>query len=135
MEISWPARYSSICNEQSATSGSIAPVYDPDDDDQSKEKDMQVTAWKGGVGEWSSATYGVRIGKGNRDKFFSDTWHTVILRLEGARAPVEVKITSGFWRNCPELRSKEIGHWFQKNGLVPWTKSHPPAMTLEPDMD
>jgi hypothetical protein len=86
---------------------------------------MQVTAWASGGG-----TFGLRIGKANRDRYFERAWDRVVVEFEGK--PSELQITSGFWRACPEIRGKAVAEFFQKRGLISWPKGNPPSFELVP---
>lgn len=39
---------------------------------------------------------------------------------------------SSFWKNCPELISKDIGRWMLEAGYAPWPKRRPPEFEVEP---
>jgi hypothetical protein len=84
---------------------------------------MKVSAWKGEV-------LGVRVGKLNREKHFSRDWTDIQIELDGKVG--SVTLSSGFWRECPEVRSKAIEEWLFKHGLAPWPKGKPPELELTP---
>ena len=84
---------------------------------------MIVTAWKG-------ATYGIRIGKENR-RYFSRNWTSIRLQLQGNDKVFSVNVSKSFWKNCPELRSANIGKWLKRNRRLPWVKGHPPKLELK----
>jgi hypothetical protein len=86
---------------------------------------MEVSAWNNG-----GVSYGIRVGKGNRDRFFNPTWNEVDLDLDGHVH--RVALTSGFWDHCPEIRSPIIRDWMKKKKLIPWPKGAPPRMELTP---
>jgi len=81
---------------------------------------------------WKGATYGIRVGGRNRDRYFDSAWETVELQLVGGSAAqrVVVSVSPSFWRNCPELRSTSIGRWFEGLGLLPWQKGQPPSLQV-----
>lgn len=54
---------------------------------------------------------------------------TVVLELVGG-ATIDVEMTPGFWKNCPELRHTEIGRWFGQLGLQEWQKGKPHRFTM-----
>ena len=60
---------------------------------------MKATGWKG-------ETLGVRVGVKNRQQYFSKDWTTVQIELDGQVG--SFRLTSGFWKDCPEIRGKEI---------------------------
>lgn len=89
---------------------------------------MLVKAWHNGKG-----TYGVRVGAKNRDNFFKPQWREIIVEIEGTSH--SLRLTDGFWRDCPELRDsrdKWIEHWFRRCVALPWPAYHPPTFRLVP---
>lgn len=87
-----------------------------------------VTAWNCGTHLKNGRGYGIRLGT-HRDQMIDRSWKTVVLELVGG-ATIEVEITSGFWKKCPELRHPEIGRWFGQLGLQDWQKGHPHQFTM-----
>ena len=83
---------------------------------------MIVTAWKGG-------TYGIRIDKKDRKHFSGKT--SIRLKLQGDDKVFSVNVSKSFWKNCPELRSANIGKWLKRNRRLPWGKGHPPKLELK----
>jgi hypothetical protein len=73
--------------------------------------------------------YGIHLSHADRDRYFQREWSTVIIEPEDA-SPVEVKLTSSFWRDCTELRSASIGKWMLDHKLAPWPKGNPPKLHL-----
>ena len=94
-----------------------------------REVKVIVTAWSNGSG-----SFGLKIGVGDRDKFFKREWKTVFLQFAGAQTEIEVNIDKpSFWSpTCRELIHHEIGRWFEMNGFVPWSRHKPPKLILEP---
>ena len=95
---------------------------------------MIVTAWKNGRHNKTGAGYGFRLKIPDRNTVFKNDWESILLTLDDATEPFEVKITPSFWRRCCELRSKEIGLWLiwlMKKGLVNWPKGNPPKFSME----
>jgi hypothetical protein len=87
---------------------------------------MFVKAWHNGKG-----TYGIRVGAKNRDKFFKSHWREIVVEVEGAA--YSIRLTDGFWRDCPEFRDsrdKWIEHWFRRRIALPWPPYHPPTFQL-----
>ena len=84
---------------------------------------MRVSAWNNG-----GSSYGISIGRKNRDQFFDPTWDAIEVEIEG-RVHL-IPITLGFWEDCPEVRSPAFRSWFHKRGVVPWPKGQPPRMEL-----
>ncbi len=94
---------------------------------------VKVVGWnKGSPNEGSGAGYGIRIiDHKDRDRYFERKWATVIIEFDnGTKA--EVRVSDSFWRNCIELRNKEIGKWMLENNLAPWNRGSPPTMELKP---
>jgi hypothetical protein len=80
-----------------------------------REVTMKVTRWPNN-GEW----WGIRIslakdinGQNDREQYFDHSWASV--KIEFDSKIVQPRLTPGFWKNCPELRNKEIGEWVTKN--------------------
>jgi hypothetical protein len=96
---------------------------------------MIVSAWKNGGSQESGTTYGLRVGIPNRKEFFRREWRVVSLIFEDAHDPIEVEVTPGFWRKCPELRSKEIKTWLARIEKLTWPKGSPPQFRMEPLTD
>ena len=79
-----------------------------------------LTGWKGG-------TFGFRVSKQDQELFRKLS--KVKLELPNPReesSQIEIKLSQSFWRECPELRSKQIGGWMFKRGNWPWPKGKPP---------
>ncbi|GAA1506577.1 hypothetical protein GCM10009677_43870 [Sphaerisporangium rubeum] len=91
---------------------------------------MRVTGWNNGSHHPNGSGYGLRISKADRDRLFNPSWRIVILKLEGDQVVI-LPIAPFFWRGCTELRSRDIGQWLIKQGLAPWPKGKPPALTIE----
>jgi hypothetical protein len=89
---------------------------------------VKVTAWNNGTHDSRGKGYGIRIGKRNRHLFEQD-WQSIALSIEGDDF-IEVKITSAFWRDCPEVRNEHIGQWLILNKFAPWKKHEPPKFML-----
>jgi hypothetical protein len=90
---------------------------------------MIVTAWNnGGTG------YGIKVTASDRNRFFKKQWKSVTLEFENSLAQAQVNIAKkSFWTPvCRELIKKEIGEWFQANGLDRWPEGDPPKLWLEP---
>lgn len=94
-------------------------------------KGFSARGWHNGSPRPSGAGYGFAIATRDRDVYFEDSWKSVELLLESGPT-VEVPLTSSFWRNCPEMRSAEIGGWLLQIGAAPWAKGSPPRFELLP---
>jgi hypothetical protein len=86
---------------------------------------MKVTAWSSGSG-----TFGIRVGKPNRDLHFRREWSSIEVQIDGK--PHGIALTGGFWRNCPEFRSVIIRDWLATKGLLEWERGQPPELELSP---
>jgi len=89
---------------------------------------MIVTAWNNGKYKESGAGYGLRILKEDRDSVFLRKWDHIILDIDGKE--VAINLSDSFWRNCSELRSKEIGKWLISTDKGKWEKGKPPKYQL-----
>jgi len=74
---------------------------------------MRVTKWKSGN------TYGVRVGKQNRDNYFNNRNFTIKVKINDQF--YDFNLTPGFWNHCPEFREKAIHrnairNWLTANG-------------------
>lgn len=86
---------------------------------------LEVTAWSNG-----GTTYGLRIGKPNRDRFFNRDWNGIVLEVDGET--YRVSITPGFWKECPEIRDPVIREWLRQHRSLKWPKGQPPKAALIP---
>ena len=50
----------------------------------------------------------------------------VVVDLPGMNSPIRVRLSSSFWRRCPEIRSAMIGRWMRSRGDAPWENGRPP---------
>ena len=91
---------------------------------------MKVAAWNNGAFQTTGAGYGLRLGSGARDRGFDRSWKDVMLDLPNGRLGLSVKLSRSFWRDCPELRSAEIGQWLITIGHPRWPRDKPPLFTL-----
>ena len=97
------------------------------------DRGIVVTAWNNGKHNPSGSGYGLRIPPKERDVFFNRNWTHVAIHLPQHNLRVEVNIAKkSFWKNCPELISREIGKWLRVNCYAPWPKGHPPQFVLRP---
>lgn len=79
---------------------------------------------------WHGATYGLRISKNDRSSFVDRDVQIVQLFLPGVGDPIILNVRQTFWTTCPEVRSGEIGRYFERCGLLPWPKGRPPRINL-----
>ena len=91
---------------------------------------MLATAWSNGSPRRSGAGYGLKISRQDRDRFFDQSWSTVVIHLP-EQDPTSVPLSESFWRSCTELRSAAIGRWLLLNGLAPWPRGKPPVIELQ----
>ena len=76
---------------------------------------------------------GVRVGAANRVLYFDRSWESVVVEIDGI--PYQFKLTSGFWRKCPEFRDDTRGvikAWLRCHRLLDWAIGHPPKLVLHP---
>ena len=84
------------------------------------------------IRRWRFATgagFGIRIPIAARNETFDKSWKDVELSIDGKTCCVA--ITGGFWRDCPELRSKEIGLWLIRKKLSSRPKRKPHAVSMK----
>jgi len=91
---------------------------------------VKVTAWNNGDYNPSGAGYGLRLDPAERDAVFDRTWSEVIVDLPNGVGELRLPLSPSFWRDCPELRSAEIGKWLIGIGHSRWPKGNPPAFAL-----
>ena len=94
---------------------------------------MEVTAWNNSAYHISGAGYGLKVNVSDRDRYFSRSWPTIILELQGQTDPIEVNVAkASFWNNtCGELIKQGIGIWLIDNGYATWKSGQPPKFQLE----
>jgi hypothetical protein len=86
---------------------------------------MIANAWNNG-----GTTYGISIGRKNRDVFFDQRWKEIEVEIEGEFH--RIPITEGFWNKCPEFRSPVIRQWLARHAALNWIKGKPPQAELVP---
>jgi hypothetical protein len=89
---------------------------------------MEATAWSS-----SKGTFGIRIGIGNRDRYFKRSWTEVEIEMDGISH--SVALTRGFWNKCPEFRDSGttlLRDWLQRHRRLKWPTGHPPRFQLFP---
>jgi len=89
---------------------------------------VEVSAWHNGAG-----TYGVRIGKPNREQLFNKSWESIEVDVDGCLC--QFQLTSRFWENCPEFRdsgSTIIRDWLNTYHSTNWPRGNPPRFKLIP---
>jgi hypothetical protein len=92
---------------------------------------VRATGWSNGHPTSSGGGYGLRIMRGDRDRFFSRNWSSVTLEFPNGDTAV-VSLSASFWGRCTELRSSSIGRWFINERAAPWPPRRPPAVELTP---
>jgi hypothetical protein len=89
-----------------------------------------VIGWQSGKpSKTTGGGYGLRVRRGDRDKYFKRNWSEVLVQFDSV--VIAVHISESFWRNCIELRNLKIGQWMMDHGLAPWPKGSPPKFELE----
>ena len=93
---------------------------------------FQGKSWSNGSHHSSGAGYGIKLTLIDREANFSSKWDFVLLLLEGNDHSIEVNVAKkSFWsKSCGELINKEIGIWFQQNGISNWEKGKPHIIYL-----
>ena len=86
--------------------------------------ELVVSGWRGGD------TWGLRVPSEHRRCFEKHQIrlrsHDLVVYLPGVRQPIRIRLSPSFWRECPEVRSVEIGRWMCCRGEAPWRKQRPP---------
>lgn len=102
---------------------------------ESGQINMIVSAWNNGKANTrTGGGYGIKMRRKDRDNHFRRTWPSVIVELENGQV-LDIAPSPSFWRNCAELRRKEIGKWMLDDRLAPWPKGRPPTFRLMPTGD
>lgn len=92
------------------------------------ENTIIVKTWSNGkANEKTGSGYGLRIGKKNRDKYFSDN---VEYSLIIDNKKIKINITPGFYKECPEIRDKKIGMFLIKNKLHKWKSGNTNSLNM-----
>lgn len=84
----------------------------------------KVSAWNDGKN-----VFGINLINGLREKLFDRKWIFIELSIENKES-FKIKLSDSFWKNCNELRHKNIKDWFFENDIFPWTKGCPPKFYL-----
>ncbi|OBQ46062.1 hypothetical protein [Halodesulfovibrio spirochaetisodalis] len=95
------------------------------------ESEFTGSAYKSGKNECITCTYGIRSPE-FRDKLRerSGVVGSIAVLLNGIEPSFSVKLTGGFWRNCPELKDVRIREWLASLGFLVWKKGSPPKFKL-----
>ena len=91
---------------------------------------MKVAAWNNGAFQTTGAGTACVLGLATGTVALIDRGRTLILDLPNGRLGLRVKLSRSFWRDCPELRSAEIGQWLITIGHPRWRRGKPPLFTL-----
>lgn len=86
---------------------------------------MRATAWNNG-----GSTYGISVGRLNRNKFFDRSWTEIELEIDDEFH--RVPLSKGFWNQCPEFRSPVIRDWLRRHRALDWPDRKPPKVELIP---
>ncbi len=80
---------------------------------------------------WPHGGYyrGIAIKKPDRDMFFDPSWRGVVIETEDGQR-LEAPLTPSFWRNCSELRWRQVARWLQASGLARRANGQPPRFDL-----
>lgn len=79
---------------------------------------------------WRAATYGVRVGRENAQRFFARGWTLIEVKIEGQFHVFSLSPT--FWTKCPEFRGGPLPGWFARHGLDTWPRGQPHRLVLTP---
>jgi hypothetical protein len=93
-----------------------------------KNIELKVSSWNDGKHNPNGNGYGIRVEKKGRE-YFNKNDSIIKLSIENAEF-INIKITDGFWKNCPEFRDKRIGEWLIENKFAPWKKGNTPKFSL-----
>ena len=93
---------------------------------------MKVTAWKNGKHKALNTSYGLRITKEDRDRFFRKSWGSVFISLPGKKVETALNVKkASFWNDsCRQLIGREVKEWLVGNDYVPWPYRQPPKFQL-----
>ena len=89
---------------------------------------MLATAWNDG-----RTTYGVRVRRADRDRYFREVWTEIQVELDGHVH--RFRLTPSFWRRCSEFRdsgSPLIRRWLARHHSTEWESGSPPRFVLTP---
>src|SRR5438552_1111463 len=86
---------------------------------------MQASGWSNGSGY-----FGIRISHSDRDQYFDRSWPSVV--LDTNEGSLEASLSGSFWRNCSELRGRQVTQWLKGKNLAPWPRGNPPQFELHP---
>jgi hypothetical protein len=78
-----------------------------------------------------SSSFGVWIGRQNRERYFSKDWSKVAVELPSG-VVLDVAVLPGFWNHCPELRDDGFRDWFASQGALKWSHRCPPKYDFVP---
>lgn len=87
---------------------------------------MIASAWSNG-----GNTYGIRVGKHQRDAHFDATQPLVTVEVGGYVH--EFRLSRSFWKDCPEIRDTGdpvLRRWLEHQGLLGWPPYSPPKVKL-----
>jgi len=91
---------------------------------------MIWTTWTNGT-----SSYGFKINRDDRDKYFDKEWKYIILELPSLEENVEIMINTdkkSFWNNtCRELINIRIKKWLEKSKYIPWEPHNPPKFEVQ----
>lgn len=94
-----------------------------------KNIEFIVSTWSNGKPTKKGSGLGIRIEKKDRDKYFDNSFHEIVLTMD--LKTYNIKITDGFWKNCPELRDKAIGLFLIKYNIHEWISGKTNKLILE----
>jgi hypothetical protein len=92
---------------------------------------MKATGWSNGRPTQTGSGYGLKLSADDRNQHFRRGWSFVTIRIGDEL--LTVPLSDGFWHDCIELRSRDIGEYLLRRGLAPWPKRRPPTLELVPE--
>ena len=90
---------------------------------------MEATAWRNN--SLTTATYGIRVGSPNRDRYFTNRFNSIEVEIDDQVHTF--KLTASFWKKCPEFRdsgSTTIRDWIYLYYTLDWPTGQPPRFEL-----
>lgn len=90
------------------------------------------TAYKTTPNFGTGGGFGIKLARGDPERYFDRTWKTAFFDLEDGPQGLELPLTASFWNGkCCEVRSWRIGRWFLDHGLARWPHRQPPKFRVE----
>jgi len=91
---------------------------------------MEVSVWTNSRRGAANATFGLRVSKLDREKFFPMATPTVSIDVAGL--VIKKKLPKSFWLDCIEIRHSAITDFLRRNQFTSWPLGKPPILILQP---